>query len=57
MKEYRSRDYAFARTITHGIKPEKSAPIEPLWHSWLAGAFIVLGFMVPVIILTLSSGK
>lgn len=45
------------RMMTDGLFLEKSPKIEPFWHSWLAGAFIVLGFMVPVIILTLSSGK
>ncbi|HVZ60659.1 MAG TPA: hypothetical protein VG892_07730 [Terriglobales bacterium] len=49
MTPYHSKDYAFAREQTDGIRLENSGPaVEPLWQTIAAGVCLVIfiGFCV-----------
>lgn len=51
LAEYKASDYVFSRKQSDNIPLEKSPGLEPLWHSWLAGALTFLAIAIVLVIL------
>lgn len=51
LAEYNPSHYRFSRVQTDPAELEKTPPLEPAWHSWLAGGLTLFAIAVVVVLM------